>query len=61
MFSSNNVPKNIDLDFVYADCDTYANEISELYSYTEEEDFFVNRTCFENLMKQMICQLNGPR
>lgn len=52
MFSSNSVPKNIDLDFVYADCDTLPNEISELYSYTEEDDFFENRSCFENLMKR---------
>lgn len=51
MFTTNCVPKNIDLDFVYADCDTLANEISELYSYTEEDDFFENRSCFENLMK----------
>lgn len=51
MFSSNNVPKNLDLDFIYGDCDSHANEISELYSYTEEDDFFENRTCFEKLMK----------
>lgn len=51
MFTSTSVPKNIDLDFLYADCDTHANEISELYSYIEEDDFIENRTCFEQLMK----------
>lgn len=52
MFSSTNAPKNTDLDFIYADCDTLANEISELYSYTEEDEFFENRKAFENLMRQ---------
>lgn len=28
-----------DLDFVYADADTHANEIAELYSYTEQAEF----------------------
>lgn len=42
---------NIDLDFVYADCDSHANEISELYSYTEEDEFFGNRDRFHELME----------
>lgn len=52
MFSDASIPENIDFDFVYADCDSHSNEISELYSYSEEEDFFENRKCFENLMKE---------
>lgn len=51
--TSSNLPKVIDLDFIYADCDTHANEISEFYSYTEEDDFLENRSCFENLMKEL--------
>lgn len=58
MFSSNSVPKNIDLDFIYADCDSHANEISELYSYTEEDDFFENRKCFEQLIKDLKLSTN---
>ncbi|XP_065181114.1 striatin-interacting protein 1-like [Sycon ciliatum] len=33
-----------DLNFVYADADTVEVEISELYSYTESEDFALNQT-----------------
>ena len=38
-----------ELDFVYADCDTHANEIAELYSYTESCEFELNKTSFEDL------------
>lgn len=31
-----------DLDFVYADTDTHPNEIAELYSYTEQNEFQLN-------------------
>lgn len=31
-----------DLDFVYADADSHANEIAELYSYTEQVEFQYN-------------------
>lgn len=36
-----------DFDFVYADADEYAVEMSELYSYTEEPEFALNRQCFQ--------------
>ncbi|KAM3934336.1 striatin-interacting protein 1 [Leptodactylus fuscus] len=36
-----------DLEFVYADADKWAAELSELYSYTEGPEFQLNRKCFE--------------
>ncbi|KAJ8919098.1 hypothetical protein NQ315_012083 [Exocentrus adspersus] len=39
-----------DLDFIYEDSDTYANEIAELYSYTEYPDLHYNLTAFEEQM-----------
>lgn len=41
-----------DLDFVYEDCDTHANEIAELYSYTEHADLHLNLTAFEEQMTE---------
>ncbi|XP_069764989.1 striatin-interacting protein 1 homolog isoform X2 [Narcine bancroftii] len=35
------------LEFEYGDSDTIVEELSELYSYTEEPEFAVNRDCFE--------------
>ncbi|KAI8117740.1 Striatin-interacting protein 1 [Lucilia cuprina] len=40
-----------DLDFVYADIDTYQNEIAELYSYTEFSEFQQNVKAFEDQME----------
>ncbi|XP_077151334.1 striatin-interacting protein 1 [Ranitomeya variabilis] len=37
-----------DLEFVYADADKWAAELSELYSYTEGPEFHSNRKCFED-------------
>lgn len=31
-----------DLDFVYCDTDTHPNEIAEMYSYTEQNEFQLN-------------------
>ncbi|XP_018330391.1 striatin-interacting protein 1 isoform X2 [Agrilus planipennis] len=42
----------LDLDFVYADTDTHANEIAELYSYTEQPEFQLNVKAFEDQMEQ---------
>lgn len=39
------------IDFVYTDSDSFQNEISELYSYSEEYEFFANRNSFEELME----------
>lgn len=39
------------IDFVYTDTDTHLNEVAELYSYSEETDFALNRTSFEELME----------
>nr|XP_012148678.1 PREDICTED: striatin-interacting protein 1 isoform X3 [Megachile rotundata]XP_012148679.1 PREDICTED: striatin-interacting protein 1 isoform X3 [Megachile rotundata] len=44
-------PKTTDLDFVYDDADTHANEIAELYSYTEQSELHVNLTAFEEQME----------
>ncbi|TMW48153.1 hypothetical protein DOY81_006765 [Sarcophaga bullata] len=40
-----------DLDFVYADVDSYQNEIAELYSYTETSEFQQNVKAFEDQME----------
>ncbi|XP_056413884.1 striatin-interacting protein 1 [Hyla sarda] len=36
-----------DIEFIYADADKWAAELSELYSYTEGPEFQWNRKCFE--------------
>lgn len=41
-----------DLDFVYDDTDIAANEIAELYSYTEQPEFQLNVKAFEDQMEQ---------
>ncbi|XP_046392923.1 striatin-interacting protein 1 isoform X2 [Ischnura elegans] len=40
-----------DLDFIYDDADCHANEIAELYSYTEQPEFQLNVKAFEDLMQ----------
>uniref|UniRef100_A0ABM5GLJ6 Striatin-interacting protein 2 isoform X1 n=1 Tax=Pogona vitticeps TaxID=103695 RepID=A0ABM5GLJ6_9SAUR len=35
------------LEFEYGDADSYTAELAELYSYTEEPEFSLNRKCFE--------------
>ncbi|XP_071453332.1 striatin-interacting protein 1 homolog isoform X2 [Hetaerina americana] len=40
-----------DLDFMYDDADCHANEIAELYSYTEQPEFQLNVKAFEDLMQ----------
>ncbi|XP_055594022.1 striatin-interacting protein 1 homolog isoform X2 [Uranotaenia lowii] len=40
-----------DLDFIYADTDVHANEIAELYSYTEQAEFQYNVKAFEDQME----------
>lgn len=41
-----------ELDFLYDDCDTQANEIAELYSYTEHPEFQHNVKAFEDIMEE---------
>lgn len=41
-----------ELDFVYDDCDSQANEIAELYSYTEHPEFQLNVRAFEDIMEE---------
>uniref|UniRef100_A0A336LN51 CSON003707 protein n=1 Tax=Culicoides sonorensis TaxID=179676 RepID=A0A336LN51_CULSO len=41
-----------DLEFEYSDTDTNSNEIAELYSYTENNEFQLNVKAFEELMEQ---------
>lgn len=45
---TNDYPK---LDFIYADADTEASEIAELYSYTEQLEFQLNVKAFEDYME----------
>lgn len=40
-----------DMDFEYNDCDSHCSEMSELYSYTEENEFITNKNIFEELME----------
>jgi hypothetical protein len=42
-----------DLHFTYADSDTLANEIAELYSYTEQPEFQNNVKAFEDYMEML--------
>ncbi|XP_003706763.1 striatin interacting protein isoform X3 [Megachile rotundata] len=51
VMSTEETPKTTDLDFVYDDADTHANEIAELYSYTEQSELHVNLTAFEEQME----------
>lgn len=50
-----------DLDFVYDDCDTAANEIAELYSYTEQPELQLNVRAFEDQMEQYQLPPNWQR
>uniref|UniRef100_A0A182W9R9 N1221 domain-containing protein n=1 Tax=Anopheles minimus TaxID=112268 RepID=A0A182W9R9_9DIPT len=51
MPDGNNALEFPDLDFIYADADTHANEIAELYSYTEQSEFQYNVKAFEDQME----------
>lgn len=39
------------MEFTYADADTHLNEIAELYSYTEQNEFQLNVKAFEDQME----------
>nr|CAG4635304.1 EOG090X01YQ [Artemia franciscana] len=41
-----------DIDFVYDDSDSYANDIAELYTYTEVPEFQLNLKAFEETMTE---------
>jgi len=47
----------LSIDFHYEDADSYQNEISEIYSYSEETEFFANRNAFEELMEDCCLPL----
>ena len=51
MTTTNSKDNDKDLEFIYDDCDEYKNEISELYSYTEEVEFDTNLKNFQSLLK----------
>lgn len=40
-----------DLDFLYADTDTFQNELAELYTYSENPEFQLNLTAFNEQME----------
>ena len=50
-FQSANGTDFLDLEFTYADADTHLNEIAELYSYTEHNEFQLNVKAFEDQME----------
>uniref|UniRef100_A0A183JZF2 N1221 domain-containing protein n=1 Tax=Schistosoma curassoni TaxID=6186 RepID=A0A183JZF2_9TREM len=49
------VEQNTDVNFVYNDTDEYSVEIAELYSYSEEPEFHLNRECFEKDFHKFVC------
>ncbi|XP_050582292.1 striatin-interacting protein 1 isoform X1 [Bombus affinis] len=51
IMSTEETSKSTDLDFVYDDADKHANEIAELYSYSEQSELHVNLTAFEEQME----------
>ncbi|XP_076759867.1 striatin interacting protein isoform X1 [Xylocopa sonorina] len=51
LISTEETSNSADLDFVYDDADKHANEIAELYSYSEESELHVNLTAFEEQME----------
>lgn len=50
-----------ELDFVYEDADTYPNEISELYSYTEVPEFKKNLASYEIMLTKWNIPLQWQR
>ncbi|XP_006564789.1 striatin-interacting protein 1 isoform X3 [Apis cerana] len=51
IMSTEETSKSTDLDFIYDDADKHANEIAELYSYSEQSELHVNLTAFEEQME----------
>ncbi|KAF6204102.1 hypothetical protein GE061_002442 [Apolygus lucorum] len=47
---SDSGPDCPDLDFIYDDADSHMNEIAELYSYTEQDEFHTNLDAFVEQM-----------
>uniref|UniRef100_A0A6A7FTZ4 Striatin-interacting protein 1 n=1 Tax=Hirondellea gigas TaxID=1518452 RepID=A0A6A7FTZ4_9CRUS len=45
--SDASMPECPEIDFIYADSDSYENEIAELYSYSEGSEFQLNLKAFE--------------
>nr|CAH8853332.1 unnamed protein product [Trichobilharzia regenti] len=45
---------NTDIDFVYNDADEYSVEIAELYSYSEEPEFRINRFYFQYYFRKFV-------
>lgn len=50
-----------ELEFFYEDADTYGNEISELYSYTEVPEFKRNLAAYEGLLAKWAIPLQWQR
>lgn len=46
-----------DFEFAYADCDTHAAELAELYTYSELEDWTLNMRAYRDFIKskKVIC------
>ena len=47
-----------DIEFVYDDADSYENEMAELYSYTEGQEFQQNLKVSKNLLLNKANKLN---
>jgi hypothetical protein len=41
-----------ELDFQYADSDSHKNELAELYTYSEMDEFALNYDCFVKYMRE---------
>ncbi|XP_074831967.1 striatin-interacting protein 2 isoform X3 [Carettochelys insculpta] len=48
------------VEFEYGDADSHAAELSELYSYTEEPEFSINRKCFEEDFQSQVLGKRWP-
>ncbi|KAH8869772.1 Striatin-interacting protein 1 [Schistosoma japonicum] len=48
------VDQNTDINFVYNDADEYSVEIAELYSYSEEPEFHINREYFDKYFNKFV-------
>jgi len=41
-----------ELEFIYADADSYETELAEFYTYSEMDEFALNFECFVKYMRE---------
>ena len=47
-----------DLEFIYADCDSFPRELSELFTYSEVSELNEYRTCFNRYLREKLASEN---